>query len=75
MFPDTLNHDAMAAAVRQARSNTVEFNQAVRRTPVSAGFVSPEYDCYGHSFSLNLGSDHEADTALLHEQLSKSPPG
>ena len=67
VFPDTLRHSDIAAAIQ------IEF----RATPKSAGFVSSVKDDnnvrpYGKSESLNLNSDPEKDTFLLIQCLNRS---
>jgi hypothetical protein len=36
---------------------------------VSAGFISPDFECYGKSVSLNKKSDPVGDTNLLDRSL------
>ena len=40
--------------------------------PISAGFVSPDNNCYGKSISLGLKSRKDMDTRLLERELNET---
>ena len=65
VFPRSINHDCMAEGMRRVRTQTWGNWKRLTRTPVSAGFVSPDGECYGRSETLNLDSLKAEDTALL----------
>lgn len=67
-FPKSVNHDAMAEALGGIKNKTHGSWRRVRRTPISAGFVTFFGDCYGESVSLRLKSRPE-DTDILKGQL------
>ncbi len=64
-FPRTVNHDAMADAVRFINNP----HNRVKRRPISAGLVGEDNVCYGKSVSLDLESRAE-DTDLLDIQFN-----
>lgn len=53
IFPKHINHDRMAFAVGRFKAKTV-----------SAGFIAPDWTCFGRSETLNMESRKE-DTELL----------
>jgi len=65
LFPDTVNHDAMAEVLMYIKNQTHGNWERVMRTPISAGFVSADGNCYGESETLGLESMPEDDTELL----------
>lgn len=65
LFPDSVNHDCMAAEIRRLKNQFSGNWQRIRRNPIFAGFVTPSGKCTGKSESLGLESRPEADTALL----------
>ena len=50
IFPKSIGHDEMA--------------RMLKVTPLSAGFVSGQWECYGESVTLKLGAQEE-DTDML----------
>ena len=64
-FPDAIDHDAMAEAIKSIKNQTTGGWRRVYRKPISAGFVNVGRNCTGRSETLNLKSRKEIDTALL----------
>ena len=67
-FPDSVNHDCMAEAIRKMRNQTFGNWERVGRIPLSAGFVNASGICLGESESLGLVSRGDKDTSLLRLQ-------
>jgi len=67
VFPESVNHDAMAEVLDRIKNQTNEPWQRLRREPVSAGFVSKDGKCFGSSMTLGIKSD-QSDTGLLLSQ-------
>ena len=67
VFPNTINHDAYAESMYRLRNQTHGDWRRIERTPVSAGFINSDGECYGRSESLNLES-HEGDTEIFRSQ-------
>jgi hypothetical protein len=67
MFPKTINHDVMAESVSRMKNQTHGNWEREWRTPISAGFVRGDLQCYGRSETLDLDSRPE-DTEILQAQ-------
>ena len=65
VFPNSIDHDAMAEVLGYIKNQTSDPWERVMREPVSAGFVGKEGDCYGYSITLGLKSRPLADSILL----------
>jgi hypothetical protein len=71
LFPNEVPHNVMAEAIYGLRNQTHGEWRRIRRTPVSAGFVTADDTgpyCYGQSESMHLRSQ-DGDTELLRETL------
>lgn len=69
VFPSEIHHDAMAEMIGRIKNQTHGNWKRIQRTPVSAGFVGPNFTCYGRSETLNLDSRPQ-DTELMRAQYS-----
>ncbi len=69
LFPDDVNHDAMAEMLERIKNQTYGNWHRVRRTPIAAGFVDSNLNCYGISESLGLKSRPE-DSILLKNHIN-----
>lgn len=71
MFPRHINHGYFAESLEALRSTTSNGRdwERIYRKPISAGFVSKDFKCYGRSESLNLNARPVEDTLLLRKQL------
>lgn len=67
MFPNGIDHDAMAEVLCHIRNQTHGNWHRVFRKPIAAGFVDGE-KCYGKSETLGLKARQE-DSELLKRQL------
>lgn len=67
IFPNSVDHDAMAEVLGCIKNQTEDPWERVRREPVSAGFVDQSANCYGESITLKLESRPE-DTFLVQLQ-------
>ena len=67
IFPDDIDHDAMAEALGRIKDQTHSNWKRVFRKPVSAGFVDSKGTCFGQSVTLGLDSRRK-DSELLAEQ-------
>lgn len=67
-FPRNINHDVMADALSRLKNQTHGAWHRVSRTPLSAGFVDVNGNCFGESETLGLESRGMDDTTLLAEQ-------
>jgi hypothetical protein len=65
VFPKTIDHDVMAESVGRMKNSTYGNWKREWRTPVSAGFVTMDWKCYGRSETLDLDSRPEEDTEIL----------
>jgi len=64
VFPDTINHDCMAEVLDRIKDRTTGNWQYIDRTPISAGFISVDGECYGRSETLRLDSRGVTDSVL-----------
>lgn len=69
MFPRHIPHDWFIEGLEALRKGTPQNWNRLYHKPISAGFVSFDWKCYGRSESLDLGSRPEEDTTLLRNQL------
>lgn len=69
IFPKTVNHNAMAAALGVMKDNPRGDWKLIIRKPISAGFVTPHGICHGESISLGMASRGDEDTELLKQQM------
>ena len=67
IFPDSVDHDAMAEVLGCIKNHTRLPWNRVMREPISAGFVTSGGKCYGNSITLNLKS-REEDSFMLERQ-------
>ena len=67
-FPNTVNHDVMAEALRHLKDQTHGEWKRELRSPVSAAFVDNKGNCSGESETLGLESRPYEDTELLKMQ-------
>ena len=65
IFPVTINHDCMMEALERIKTTTSDGWERIRRTPVSAGNITDDGDCYGRSVTLGIGSRRISDTQLF----------
>jgi len=65
VFPDTINHDCMAEVLNRIKDRTTGDWHRVHRTPISAGFITVEGECYGRSETLRLDSRGTTDTVMF----------
>jgi hypothetical protein len=65
VFPDTINHDCMAEVLDRIKDRTTGNWYRVHRTPISAGFITVEGECYGRSETLRLDSRGTTDTVMF----------
>jgi len=68
-FPESVDHDCMAEILNRIKNYTTGDWIRVNREPISAGFVSANMVCYGHSHTLDLSARDIEDTELLKYQL------
>jgi len=64
VFPDTINHDCMAEVLNAIKNQRSGDWRRIRRTPISAGFISVDGECYGRSETLRLDSRGVTDSVL-----------
>lgn len=69
IFPLNINHDHMAESLNTIRVDD-DASGWVRtiRKPISAGFISPSFECYGKSETLNLRCG-AGDTDFIRRQI------
>lgn len=71
LFDRSIDHDLQFESLHSLRDNDGPRWERhwVDPQPVSAGFVSPELQCYGRSETLNVDSRPKIDTELLKRKL------
>lgn len=71
IFDRSIDHDIQFESLHMLRNNSgTNWERCwVDPQPVSAGFVSPELQCYGRSETLNVDSRPKIDTELLKRKL------
>lgn len=71
LFDRSIDHDLQFESLHSLRNNSGPRWERcwIDPQPVSAGFVSPELQCYGRSETLNVISRPREDTELLKQQL------
>lgn len=74
VFDRSIDHDIMFEGILMLRNNSGPHWERcwVDPAPISAGFVSPELQCYGRSETLHLDSRQTIDTELLKLKLRSS---
>lgn len=69
IFEDHINHVDMAKVVSRVKLYDKRNEWYRGMKPISAGFVSMDFRCYGKSESLQLVSRLDEDTLLLRAQF------
>lgn len=69
VFPQEIDHDAMAEVLSRIKNQTHGNWERVFREPVSAGFVTEDMNCIGESLTLGLSARKEEDTKILRRQI------
>ena len=65
VFPETINHDCMAEMISRIKNQSHGDWERICRTPIAAGFITTDGECYGRSETLGLDSRGYSDTVLF----------